>query len=388
MHRRPPSYCHHKASGQAVVRIDGKDHYLGKFDSPQSHAEYNRLLAEWYANANARPPSPSGGQTVAEVLLAYLRWAETHYRDADGVVSRELDNVKLALRPVRALYAHTLGRDFGPLALKAVRDQMVASGLARTVINARVNRIRRVFKWAVSSELVPSTVFEALRTVPGLQRGRSRAREAGPVRPVADEHVDAALPFMPTPVRALVQLQRLTGCRAGEAMALRAADLERTGPVWVYRPGTHKNRHRGLDRVIFLGPQAQAVIQPFLEPDPGAYLFSPRAHVEALRARRAGQRKSKRTPSELRKRKPTPKRAPGERYTRRSYRVAVVRACRKAGVPPWSPLQLRHAAATRIRARYGLEAARVILGHSKVETSQLYAERDLSQAQEIMATIG
>jgi integrase len=83
-----------------------------------------------------------------------------------------------------------------------------------------------------------------------------------------------------------------------------------------------------------------------------------------------------------------PKRVPAERYNRRSYRLAIVRACEKAGVPEWSPLQLRHTAATAIRARYGVEAAKVILGHSKVETTQIYAERDLNRAAEIMREIG
>jgi integrase len=144
-----------------------------------------------------------------------------------------------------------------------------------------------------------------------------------------------------------------------------------------------------LERVVLLGPQAQETLRPFLSTDVMAYLFSPRRYVEELHAGRAAARKTKRTPSETkRRRKARPRRAPGERYTRRSYRVAVVRACRKAGVPAWSPLQLRHTAATVIRAKYGLESAKVILGHSRVETSQLYAERDLARAQQIMAEIG
>ena len=82
------------------------------------------------------------------------------------------------------------------------------------------------------------------------------------------------------------------------------------------------------------------------------------------------------------------RRVPAERYNRRSYRVAIVRACREADVPAWSPLQLRHTAATLIRAKYGLEAAKAILGHTRVETSQIYAERDLGRAAEIMKEIG
>jgi integrase len=57
-------------------------------------------------------------------------------------------------------------------------------------------------------------------------------------------------------------------------------------------------------------------------------------------------------------------------------------------VPHWTPLQLRHTAATAIRARYGVEAAKVILGHTKVETTQIYAERDLTRAKQIMGEIG
>jgi integrase len=172
-------------------------------------------------------------------------------------------------------------------------------------------------------------------------------------------------------------------------MAMRAGDIDMAGPVWEYRPRRHKNQHRGLPRVILLGPQAQAILGPFLTAEPAAYLFSPRRYVEELRARRAATRKTKRTPSEAKRQgKAQPKRTPGERYTRRSYRVAVVRACQKAGVPGWSPLQLRHTAATLFRAKYGLEAAKAILGHSRVETSQIYAERDLAKAQQVMTEIG
>src|SRR5262249_53122065 len=154
-----------------------------------------------------------------------------------------------------------------------------------------------------------------LRTVPGLQRGRCEAREVPPVQPACDGHVNATLPFLPAPVRAMVELQRLTGCRPGEVMVMRAIDLTMTGPVWTYRPASPKNRHRGLDRVIFLGPQAQEVVKPFLTTDLQAFLFSPRAHVEAMHRRRAELRKTRRTPSELRRRrKVKPRRVPAERY--------------------------------------------------------------------------
>jgi integrase len=391
-----PTYRLHKQSGQAVVTLpDGlgnrRDVLLGKFGSPESRADYARAIGEWEAHGR-RLPQPAGAAgdlTVNELLLRYWRWAEGHYQDAAGNVSRELEGVALASRPLRQLYGHTPARDFGPLALRAVRAAMVKAGLCRGVVNNRVNRVRRVFKWAASFELVPPSVYEALRTVAGLQRGRSEAREADPVGPAREDHVNATLPHLPAPVRAMAELQLLTGMRAGELMAMRAIDLNTGGPVWTYRPTGHKNKHRGLDRVIFLGPQAQEVIKPFLTANLEAFLFSPRAYVEELHRRRSERRKTKRTPSEARRaRKSKPRRQPGERYDRRSYRLAIVRACQKANVPEWSPLQLRHTAATRIRAKYGLEAAKAILGHTRVETSQIYAERDMGRAEEIMKEIG
>ena len=394
----PPAYRRH-SSGQACVTVREaggrrREILLGPWESPESKAEYARILAELAANqGRAHPQAPASAPvsvSVNEVILAFWRHAEQHYRDPDGTPTGEVDNLRDALRPLKALYGDTPARDFGPAGLEAIQGDLVRrGGLCRSTINARVNRVRRVFKWAVRKWLVPVEVIQSLATVPGLQRGRTAAPEPEGVLPVAAGHVKATLPRLPAPVRAMAELQLLTGMRPGEAMAMRAIDLTMSGPVWAYRPASHKNKHRGLDRVIFLGPQAQGVVKPFLTTNLEAYLFSPRAYVGAMHAARAARRKTKRTPSELKRlRKAKPRRVPADRYSRRSYRLAVLRACKKAGVPPWTPLQLRHAAATAIRARYGVEAAKVVLGHSKVETAQIYAERDLGRAAEIMQAMG
>jgi hypothetical protein len=102
-------------------------------------------------------------------------------------------------------------RDFGPLALRAVREAMIKTGLAYTTINSRINRIRRVFRWAGSVELIPGTVNHNVGTVEPLQRGRSKARDPEEVKPVPIEQVEKTLPFMPGPVAAMVRLQFLTG---------------------------------------------------------------------------------------------------------------------------------------------------------------------------------
>ena len=43
---RTPSYRLHKTSGRAVVTIDGREIYLGKYGSAESRERYGRLIAE------------------------------------------------------------------------------------------------------------------------------------------------------------------------------------------------------------------------------------------------------------------------------------------------------------------------------------------------------
>lgn len=83
---------------------------------------------------------------------------------------------------------------------------MVRRGWCRTNINRRMDRVKRVFRWAASQELVPVTVYQALRTLAGLQKGRTTARESDPVAPVPRDHVTATLPFLTAHLRAMIEL--------------------------------------------------------------------------------------------------------------------------------------------------------------------------------------
>ena len=106
---RTPSYRLHRPSGQAVVTLNGRDFYLGTYGTDASRAEYDRLIAEWLANARVlrRPAGGSPDLTVNELILAYWRHAEQHYRMPDGTVTSELSYIQLAMRPLRRLYGHT-----------------------------------------------------------------------------------------------------------------------------------------------------------------------------------------------------------------------------------------------------------------------------------------
>ena len=130
---RPPSYRLHKARNLAVVTIDGRNHYLGRYGSPESHEKYARLIAEWRANRRHLLPAAAAGLaadrslSLNELLLAYWRHVEGYYVK-DGRPTSEQDNIRQALRFVRTTYGLTPAVDLGPVALKNVRQAMIDAG--------------------------------------------------------------------------------------------------------------------------------------------------------------------------------------------------------------------------------------------------------------------
>ena len=413
---RTPSYRLHRPTGQAVVTLNGRDIYLGRHGTPASMAEYDRLISEWLARG--RQPATAVGEapadlTVTEMAAGYLRHADGYYLK-DGRPTSEVTLIELAMKVLRHLYGHTPAKDFGPLALKAVRQAFIGSGLCRTEVNRRTSLVVRSFRWASENELVPPATYHGLKSVPWLRKGRSAVREAEPVRPVPEASVDAIRPHVAPQVWAMVELQRLTGMRPGEVVSMRSRDIDVTGRVWIYRPESHKTEHHGRERIIHLGPRAQAVLRPWLRPDLAAFLFSPAEAEDARHVEQRRNRKSPVQPSQRNRRKARPICFPGDHYTAETYRRAVARGCDKAFPHPvlsgikrkdltaeqreqlkgwrkhnrWHPGQLRHNAATRLRKEFGLDTSRAVLGHSDAGITTVYAERDAALAAAAMERVG
>lgn len=414
-----PKYRHHKRSGQAVVTLRGRDVYLGPYNTKASKLKYDRVIAEWLA---AGRPTTSAQNlcevTVTELIAAYWKFAQSYYVK-DGQPTGAIPGIKVALRLLRESYGPTLAVEFGPLALKAMQAKMIELDQSRGYINDNIDRIRRVFKWAASEELIPASIPQALAMVPGLRKGRTAARDLPPVQPVADSIVNATLPHLPPSVADMVRFQRLTGCRPKEVCILKPIDVDTTGEIWSYQPESHKTEHHGRDRVIFIGPKAQAVLRPYLLRDERDYCFSPAESERKRNAHRREHRQTPMTPSQKKRElKRQAQRTINPRYNKDSFRRAIQRACEVAFAMPkelrvisgdqpeekreqlkqlarqwrhencWSPNQLRHSAATEIRKRFGLEAAQVTLGHASADVTQVYAERDLQKAVEIMREVG
>jgi integrase len=349
---RLPKYSSHKPSGQAKVRFNGRTIYLGKYGSPESKEAYARFIASIPKLAEKSvltEPTPGAVLTVGECVLRFYQHAQVYYA-RDGIQTGEHITVRCALRPLVKRFGELSVRDFGPKKLKLVREDMIKLDWSRRSINKAISIVKRCFTWCASEELVPAEIAMAVKTVAGLQRDRTAAREKDPIGPVADEDVDAVLPIVSELVSDICRLMRLTGMRPGEVLAMTTDEIDRTDPTrWVYRPGQHKTSHKDKARAVMIGERAQEIILPRLLRSATGMLFP---------------------------------------MTRAALRRSIHRGCKRAGIPNWHPNQIRHTVGTEVRAKYGLEAAQCLLGHSRADVTQTYAERDMKQAADVARKIG
>jgi len=407
MPRRPhvPSVSHHKRSGQDVVYLTGQDGarravYLGPHGSTEARRRYRDVVAmhldeQVVVTADVKAAPTAAWPTVGRLVADFLLHAQQHYRDADGVVSREVVNFTLAVVPFLELLRdrttdsltcadladvrrHWGEVEFGHQTDKATSAKIPGTGKlhCRTYVNTTMRRIRFIIRWGTENAMVPGSVWHALTAFRGLTGGRGGLREAEQVEAVPRAMVDAVLPHLPPIIAAAVELLWWSGMRAGELCKLRMRDVDRTGDVWLYRPSTHKGTWKGRDRVVRFGPKCQELLRPLLTADAGAFLFTPSAAMIERKAAWRAARKTKVTPSQQKRDAKNARKATsyGDQFDVATLRRAVHRACDEAKVPRWGLHRLRHAAGTRLVLAAGDEAARVQLGHADERMVRRYSK--------------
>jgi integrase len=423
MGRRPsgalPQIRRHKPTNTARVVIGGKLHSLGRWGSNEAQDRYDTLIAAFIASGRktvdaglavaSRPtkaPSPArpqasvqdgtGGLTVGELARAWLIDIEQtqpdHRRTSlwHGAVA-----ASRAVRPLATMPAAA----FGSRALVEVQRHLVntevpargkaADGgelppvrLSRRYINDIIGRVRQMFHWGVLHELVPDDRVKALEIVPTLAKGKTTARDNPGRKPVRPSVVRATMPHMTQEVADLVWFIRLTGCRPSEAARMKLCRIrDRHKPVWRYVPRRHKTAHRGKQRHIAIGPEAQAIVLAHTAGRSDRdYVFTPARSVP-LRKPRAGV-----IPIEPRK----PSRRVGKLFTKDAILRNITRALAKANaaraeageqpLPHWTPYQLRYTRLREIRKAGGREAAQAIAGHSRATMTDHYAPANWGRA--------
>lgn len=415
-----PSYRLHAASGQAVVTLtdpDGsrQDVLLGKHNSAESKKEYDRVIQSWVA-AGRRLHAVAGDITNAQVLVRYV---EEHRGKYDtGFSNGQVVNLRSVVRLVRGLFGAEEARLMSPKRLKEIRKAMVERGWTLRHVNQQVSRVKSIYRWAVSEELIPGEVIHALDAVKSLAEGEQGLRSNPDVKPVPEEVVEATLPHLPPMVADLVRVMLLSGARCAEVCILRACDVDRSDPnAWVYRPTRHKTKYRKKERFVYLGREAQAVLAKWLdESSPEAYVFSPEVAERMRHAERSERRKVKRWPSHARHNAKRRARSRPKQYAPHysahaiSQRIGIV--CDRLDArlrrerdpadlrdskdvpeaerlfPSWSVNQIRHTAGTRVRKRFGAEVAQLFLGHSHLSTTEIYAEPDREAVKRAVVEMG
>lgn len=346
-----PKYSKHGPSGQAVVYLDRRRIYLGKFGSPESKRKYAELIASRSSGLDPEllaPDAPS--VSVNEVCLAFVKNVMPKYRTADGKPSDEQECLKGVIRILRELFGESPATKFGPVKLRTAREAMIGRGWKRSYINKQVGRVRFIFRMAASWEMIPATVVVALKTMEPLRAGDSKAPESVPRRAVPAEHIEAAKKHLRERNRDLIDLLLVTAARPGEILSLTTQMIDRSGEVWFADLARHKTAHHGHARTLHFGPKAQAILMKYLRPlNPSVRLFP---------------------------------------IQRKTFGQAVKDACVKAKVPPFTPHWLRHTAVTNVVDEVDLDSAQALAGHSTRSMTILYSRAAGKKAKAAVKKLG
>ena len=285
--------------------------------------------------------------TNEQIVRKYLEHCEDYYGTGPRSTTAA---VELAVRPLVALCGHLDGLALSDL--KRIRLAMLEANLARSTINARIDKIVRMYRWLECEDYVPPGTYHRLRTLAHLKRGRSKAVDPPKRQPVDAAVVQMTLQRCHQPVRDMLAVQFFTGCRSGSLVAADRDQFVLDGKNVSWFP-KHKTAYLGHEMELPIGPKCQRVLRPYL------------SNAGALFVHRRGTT-----------------------YTPWSYRRALVRVQEQYNLPRWTPHQLRHARANLVRSRLGVEAAQAVLGHRTVNATQLYAGRQLALAREAAEKFG
>jgi integrase len=410
-----PKYQHFKPRGIGCIKWQGRRIYFpGAFNSPESIKAYRRFIQD---NCEKQPPSKTGklakpqaakGMSLAELADLFLEHVTETFK---GVKQTEYPGYRRILALLVEHYGELEVAEFGPKRLTEFQKWLAENDhprhvyskdgqlrktttyrLTRNSVNHMIGNIKRLFKWGVANEFVDPYQLVGLQAVPGLRIGRTTARESVPREPVSWEAVERVLPLLSPVVADMVRFQWHTGCRPQNVCNICPAEIDTTTSPWTWKPQVHKGNWRGQGLQLFIGPQAEAIIRPYLNRPSEEPCFCPREARRALR--QAKGHKGECAFKYL-----------NSRYTPSTYGRAIVHGLAglarvrlktpysrekflDAGIEYWTPHQLRHAKAQMIRDEFGLEAAQAVLGHNSLAATQIYAKKRLDLAKELATKCG
>lgn len=290
---------------------------------------------------------------VREAVDLFLEDRARYYDSGEGP-SRHLANVRSGLQ--RWLVRFCGDRwlyELDSILLDHMLEQWVGSGrLGRTSVNRNLSFVRQFMKFCVRRGYASPDQLVQIQSVDRIRRGRYGVTDADPIRPVSDEHYQAVLPYLDDRSRDTIEMIYLTGMRPGEVRLMQVARLGRVTvdgqDVLLYKPRLHKTAYLGKRRSVPIVGRALEIVEQRLagvDETGEGYVFGKDGTFgwEPVDEGKLGR--------------------------------TLREACRAAGVPRWTPMQLRHRWATVARARR-LKMKRIsgLMGHTKTRTTEIYAE--------------
>lgn len=323
------------------------------------------LIAQAKQLAEASLDRSSPPQTISELIERYRTHCHDYYRKGERLTS-QVFVVNAAMIRLAAVAGDIPPRSMDVITLEQVRQLMVLQKLDRRTVNKYVAAIVQMFEWAAVREFCQVDLPDRLKLLPNLKIGRTPAKDAPPKRSVPTTQLKATLRYLKrvwqedrSPMRGqpalmlwtMIAVQLRTGMRPNELCQLRWSLIDAQKDLWIYRvpKEVNKTQHHGIEREVFIGPEAQRWLLTWSMVSPGDRLFP---------------------------------------ITRNSYRQKLTRWLKRGRIEHWHPHQLRHNFATAIERQDDAKAAQVLLGHAHLKTTKGYIDPNAQRAMDLIRRLG
>ena len=335
-----PGLCNHRQRGFSYVTDPrtGKQIVMGPSGSIEAATRYADWVREFSQEVHATPVilNAQAPRSIGELLGRWLEYCGNTYRRKDG---RHTGEVGICVRAA-GLLAGIADQQISFLNrshLLQIRDGLVAKGDSRQTIKHYISRIVRAYRWGGEREWVSADQIARLSQLPAMRMDQGRPSKI--VRGIPFRHLVRLYRALPDHWKPVFVWHLFTGQRVETALGVAVEDLDRTVTPWRYTPRQHKLLAKGLPMTILVGPKARQALGPLIAVKEKGLLFPGRTKVGNM---------IRRGPREY-----------------AGYHIAMAKACKVAGLPHYTPRQIRHTAAEWL-VYQGVSESIVgaVLGHS------------------------
>ena len=222
----------------------------------------------------------------------------------------DLARIKRARDLIAQVCPYSSSDVFGLSEMRGIRDLLLTTTyvregkkvhVSRSYINKLLSCIRTAIRWGCQEGYCDETTWARSRALPSLLPNQTLATEGYPHHTVAEEELRIVQEYSLSIHGDIYELLWLCGARPSEVLSMRLQDIEEiqdpSGTIRVYTPQSHKNKHRGKDRVIAFTEKEWELIKPYADDE--EYIFTPRKAYVEQKDIRARNRRTPASPSHI-----------------------------------------------------------------------------------------